>query len=116
MAKRDSPLDPPSRRVFLLGLTAATGLSVVPEAFAATPDPVTAEAAPIQAAAAGKAGSEVDAVMALLTARYDSYLQAADLTAIRHGVERVHRNVNELLKVPIHNGDAPDSLFIPDGL
>jgi hypothetical protein len=110
MAKKKNVTDPPSRRAFLLGLTAASALPALSDALAATP----ATAAEPQAQASNS--TEVDALMAIVTSRYGSYLQSAELPVVRHGLERLQRNAAELLKVPIHNGDAPDCLFHPDGL
>lgn len=112
MAKRKNVTDPTSRRTFLLGLTAVSALPTLSEAFAATPVPAIAD----ESQAKVSDSVEVDALMAIVTYRYGSYLQSAELPAVRHGLERLRRNSAELLKVPIHNGDAPDCLFHPDGL
>jgi hypothetical protein len=112
MAKKKNVIDPPTRRAFLLGLTAVSALPAFSDALAATPAP--AAAAESQAHASNS--TEVDALMAIVTSRYGSYLQSAELTMVGRGLERLQRNAAELLKVPIHNGDAPDCLFHPDGL
>jgi hypothetical protein len=112
MAKKKNVVDPPSRRAFLLGLTAVSALPALSEASAATPAPATAAEPQAQASNS----TEVDALMAIVTFRYGSYLQSAELPMVRRGLERLQRNAAELLKVPIHNGDAPDCLFHPDGL
>jgi hypothetical protein len=111
VAKGSGIPDFPSRRAFLVGLTAATALPAVPEAFAATPAP-----APPQVSQSGSSdGAQVDALLAILTARFGSYLQSADMPAIRRSLERIRRSAAELQKIPMHNGDAPDCLFHPDG-
>jgi hypothetical protein len=57
----------------------------------------------------------VDALLAIVTAQFGSYLQNADTPAIRRGLERISKNSAELQKITMHNGDAPDCLFHPDG-
>jgi hypothetical protein len=111
MAKKKNVTDPPSRRAFLLGLTAVSALPAFSDALAATPGATAAEP---QAQASNS--TEVDALMAIVTSRYGSNLQGAELPMVRRGLERLQRNAAELLKVSIHNGDAPDCLFHPDGL
>lgn len=60
--------------------------------------------------------TEIDAQMRIVQARYGSYLQDSEMPLIRRGLERNRRSAEEILKVSIHNGDAPDCLFHPDGL
>ena len=112
MAKKKNVTDPPSRRAFLLGLTAVSALPTLSSASAATLAPATAAEPQTQASNS----TEVDALMAIVTSRYGSYLQSGELPMVRRGLERLQRNAAELLKVPIHNADAPDCLFHPDGL
>ena len=106
MAKKKNVTDPPSRRIFLLGLTAVSALPALSEASAAIPAPATAAEPQAQASNS----TEVDALMTIVTFRYGSYLQSAELPMVRRGLERLQRNAAELLKVPIHNGDAPGVL------
>jgi hypothetical protein len=112
VAKGSGITDSPSRRAFLVGLTAVTALPAVPEALGATPAP----APPQVPQSSSSDAAQVDALLTILTARFGSYLQSADMPAIRVGLERLRRNAAELHKIPMHNGDAPDSLFHPDGV
>jgi hypothetical protein len=112
MAKKKNVTDLPSRRAFLLGLTAVSALPAFSDASAVTPAPAKAAESQFQASTS----TEVDALMAIVTSRYGSYLQSEELPMVRRGLERLQRNATELLKVQIHNGDAPDCLFHPDGL
>ena len=110
MEKQDSLFVSATRRSFLLGLAAAAALPALPEALPAQgPAPRASPAlGPVDSA-------EIDSLMAIVTLRYGSYIGSEELPLVRRALERQHTGIVALRKVPIHNWDAPDCLFIPDG-
>jgi hypothetical protein len=112
MKSEDVVVDSATRRNFLLGLAAAAALPVLSEASSAqAPMP----AASASADAAGSDSTEIDALMAIVTLRYGSYISSEELPLVRRSIERQHASILALRAIPIHNDDAPDCLFIPDG-
>lgn len=103
----------PTRREFLLGLAAAAALPVVQPASAQTTSAATPAVAG-QPAAVDPA--KVDAVMALLTLRFGSYIGHDEMALVRRSLERQEAAISTLQQIPIHNWDAPDFLFIPDAV
>lgn len=102
MANNSNSLNPHSRRSFLFGLAAAAAVPALPVNVAGQ----QTEAAP---------SAEADALMQTVRLRYGKYLEDGDTPLIERGIERVLRSTQEVLKVNIHNGDAPDCVFHPDG-
>jgi hypothetical protein len=111
MNKEEDLAGNPTRRGFLLGLAAAAAVPAFSTASAQTPaagdapnrEPNTADSA------------EIDSLMAIVTLKYGAYLKPEELPLVRRSLERQHASVVQLMKVPIHNDDAPDCLFSPDG-
>ena len=112
MTTKSTQSGSPSRRAFLAGLTATAAIPVAPAAFGQTPASLLA--ADTQAVPAEP--NKVDSQLAIVTAQFGAYLQSADISVIRRGLERINQNVAELQKRQMHNGDAPDCLFYPDGV
>lgn len=102
----------PNRRSFLLAMSAAGLLPVLPEASAQSTGAVPSRTQNSESADP----AEIDALVAMVTLRYGGYLQPSDMANLRRGMQRIRRSAAELLKVPIDNGDGPDCLFRPDGL
>ncbi len=102
MANNSNFLNPRSRRSFLFGLAAATAVPALPVNVAGQ----QTQASP---------STEADALMEIVRLRYSKYLEDGDSPVIERGIERVLRSTQEVLKVKIHNGDAPDCVFHPDG-
>jgi hypothetical protein len=109
MKSEDILIDSATRRSFLVGLAAAAALPALPAASLAQA-PAVAGPAPGTPEA-----SEIDALMAIVTLRYGSYINSEELPLVRRSIERQYASVATLRKTPIHNDDAPDILFIPDG-
>ncbi len=110
MRKQDRISDSPSRRSFLARLAGAAALPAALD--------VLVGATPVLAAPAQTEPSEsaeVEAYTAIVTARFGHYLQSADMTVIHRDLEQSRRMAVQLQKFPLHNGDAPDCLFHPDG-
>jgi hypothetical protein len=98
-----------TRRSFLLGLAAAAALPALPEAS-------LAQASPSGAPGLSSADTaEIDALMAIVSLRYGSYLKSDEVPLVRRALERQRAGVVTLGKLHIDNSDAPDCLFIPDG-
>jgi len=53
--------------------------------------------------------------MTIVNLRFGSYLKSEEVPLVRRSIERQYASVDTLRKVPIHNDDMPDLLFIPDG-
>jgi hypothetical protein len=109
MAKLTNSLDPYSRRSFLFGLAVA---AAVPELSAA----VGMASLPAPGEQTQTHSTEVDILTEMVRTRYGTYLQSADWPIVQRGLERFPRTAVEVLKVNIHNGDAPDCVFQADGL
>ena len=109
MKSEHAIVDSATRRSFLVGLAAAATLPALPAAALAQ--------APAASPAAGTAeAAEIDALMAIVSLRYGSYIKSDELPLVRRSIERQYASVAMLRKTPIHNeDDAPDILFIPDG-
>jgi hypothetical protein len=109
---------PGSRRSFLRNLGAAAGMPIVGVPMMSA----LAEAAPAAAQATTAshpttaASGEVAVLMELVRLRYGQYLDESSLPLVERGLGRLRRSADEILKVKISNGDAPDCLFDPDGL
>lgn len=110
MRKRNQIPAYPSRRSFLVGLAGAAALPAALGALAEAPSVLAAgaQAGPSESAS-------VEALMAIVKARFGTYLQSTDMPAIHRGLEQIRMMAVELQKFPLHNGDAPDCLFHPDG-
>jgi hypothetical protein len=100
----------PSRRGFLLGLAAAAAVPALTTATAQVP-----AAAPAHPEAPAADAVEVDLQMSWVTMKYGAYLKPEEMPLVRRSLERQNASIAQLMKVPIHNDDAPDCLFIPDG-
>ncbi len=111
MAKPTNSPRPHSRRSFLFGLAAATAVPELPALSGATMLPANAAGQQTQTHSV-----EVDAFTEVVRMRYGKYLQSADWSILQRGLDRLPRTATEVLKVNIHNSDAPDCLFQPDGL
>ena len=101
-----------SRPFFLFGLAAATAAPELPAAQGTTLAPAVA----VAQQAKDSHSDEVDALTEIVRLRYGKYLQSDDMPILQRGLKRLSATREEVLKVPIHNGDAPDCLFQPDGL
>jgi len=98
-----------NRRSFLIGLTGAA-LPAVPA--------VSSAVSRVEINAAEQsvtAKSEQDALFDIMMIRFGSYLKSDETAMVRRGLERIGRMSAELHKVRLHNGEAPDCLFHPDG-
>jgi hypothetical protein len=98
-----------SRRNFLLGVAAVAALPTLPAVSLAQ-----ASATPSPAPGSPEA-LEIDALMTIVNLRFGSYLKSEEVPLVRRSIERQYASVDTLRKVPIHNDDMPDLLFIPDG-
>lgn len=112
MTKRTNSPNCHSRRSFLFGLAAATA---VPELSAARGTALAPAVAAAEQATVSHS-SEVDALTEIVRLRYGAYLQSGDTLILQRGLARFSGTREEVLKVGIHNGDAPDCLFEADGL
>lgn len=110
MAKLTNSPHPCSRRSFLFGLAVA---AAVPELTAAVGAGMASLPAAGQQAQAHSV--EGDVLTEMVRARYGKYLQGADWPIVQRGLDRLPRTAAEVLKVNIHNGDAPDCVFQADG-
>jgi hypothetical protein len=113
MKTEDMFVDSASRRSFLLGLAAAAALPALPAVSPAqAPEPAAAASAP---APESPGSPEIASLMAIVNLRYGSYLKSDEIAVVQRALERQRTAILALRKVPIHNWDAPDCLFIPDG-
>jgi hypothetical protein len=109
MKNENAIVDSATRRSFLVGLAAAASLPALPAA-------ALAQAPAAAASPAAGDAAEIDALMAIVSLRYGSYIKSEELPLVRRSIERQYASVAMLRKTPIHNeDDAPDILFIPDG-
>jgi hypothetical protein len=107
--KQDESFGTPTRRGFLLGLAAAAAVPTLSASGqASTP------AGSVNQEPATTASPEVDALMAIVMLKYGAYLKKEELPLVRRSLERQNTAIATLMKVPIHNDDAPDFLFSPD--
>lgn len=111
MAKQTNSPHPRSRRSFLFGVAVAAAVPGLPSIVGASMASPPAAGQQTQTHSA-----EVDVLTEMVRARYGKYLQSADWSIVQRGLDRLPRTAAEVLKVNIHNSDAPDCLFEPDGL
>jgi hypothetical protein len=114
MAKLTNSPHPRSRRSFLFGLAVAAAVPELPTVVGAS----IASMASLPAAGEQTQthSVEVDILTEMVRTRYGKYLQSADWSIVQRGLDRLPRTAAEVLKVNIHNGDAPDCVFQADGL
>ena len=106
--KKQKRLNEGSRRTFLRGI-AATPLLPVAVATASLPAMADAQtpAAPNE--------PQVEALAALVQARFGAYLAPGDMQDIKRGIQRNLRYANALAQVKLTNADEPDFTFFADG-